>query len=297
MKIIILFLMLLLSGRQGFGYPLSGGDKSIVQDVKASGGGRRKSSSSFVLADNVVGQPGIIGFSSHSGEDLSHGYLGAGKEGQPVFYIKSIILYPEHLTFINRVGVIEGRAQSPVSLNPEKICLVRLSDNKYFNGIDWTSQEVWLTCQGGADWFYEVRDRDVFEYGNQYKISAMAVDVTEAFESDYPSVNFTYVFSTDFKQSLAAYPNPFFPTYGNTAGNTVTIEYFLQQSVETRIYIYAINGELVREWKGEEYNTIGLHRFQWDGKNKHNVIVGSGIYMLVVKSGSKNSMDKIAIIR
>ncbi|MBU1076568.1 MAG: T9SS type A sorting domain-containing protein [Spirochaetes bacterium] len=297
MKIIILLLLLLWPGKTGIAFPLSGGDKTILQDVKASGGGRKKVSSSFVMADHVVGQPGIIGLSIGSGNNLSHGYLGGGKEGLSVSYIKSIIQYPENSTFVEKVGTIQGQTLSPISIKEEMIRLQRLSDNKYFNGKDWTAQELWLTCRGGLKWAYDLIDSDVFEYGNQYTISAKAVDITEAFEKDYPNVTFTYVYSTDFKQSLACYPNPFFPGSGLEAKNSVTIEYFLQESGKTRIYIYALNGELVHEWEGEEYNTTGLHRLQWDGKNRNNVLVGNGIYMLVVNTGSKQSIDKIAVIR
>ena len=91
-----------------------------------------------------------------------------------------------------------------------------------------------------------------------------------------------------------AYPNP---CYMNTAGY-LRVSNITLNSVNTRIFIYNIAGELVRtlkEGEGIEIQT-GSKIGKWDGKNSNDEMVASGIYIYLIKSDNlKSKMEKIAI--
>ena len=297
MKILIFMLAGLLIVSNIFSFPLSGGNKTIIQDVKATGGRPGRVSSQYYMENDVIGQAALIGYAFSGSKGLAHGYLGGGLAGIGVDYIQSTILYPGNNTFIDVLNLIKGRVESPILIREEQILIQRLSDNKYFDGTGWVDTEVWITCDGTDNWSYAINNRKIFDYGVSYKVSAKGIDVTGAEEKLYPTVTFTFVFSTDFKTYIAAYPNPFFPDSPDSSKASITIEYFLPEYNHTDIYIYAVNGELVKKWSGEEYNTPGLHRIKWDGRNENNVIVGNGVYMLVVTSGDEKGIDKIVVVR
>ncbi|MDD5065848.1 MAG: T9SS type A sorting domain-containing protein [bacterium] len=290
------FIFVLHSGLRAF--PLTGGNKLIYQDVHASGGMVGRTGGSFYMEDDVIGQPALVGSSYNVTRFLSHGYLGGGSSGISVSYIRSTILTPQADTFVDQLAAVLGRVLSPVQVRDEQITLQRMADGLYFNGREWQEQEIWLTCNGNLNWDYPISDdKSIFTYGQQYRISARATDVTGAIESSYPSLLFTFVFSTDFKGSVCNYPNPFYPDSSDSTRNYTTIEYFLSSEKIVKIYIFAVNGEAVKSWSGIEYNRAGLHRIRWDGRSEKGSIVGNGVYMLVVDIGSQKVIEKISVIR
>lgn len=208
--------------------------------------------------------------------------------------IVSTILFPLNNTIIDTVEFFNGLVNSPVVIEEEQILLQCLSDNKYFNGSDWQDNELWITCDGITDWKYNILTDKIFTYGVQYTLKARGRDIYGLTESNYPSVLFTYVYSTEFKKSVCNYPNPFYP---DGSENITTIEYFLTMDRDVKVHIHAINGELVKKWTGAEYGTSGLHRIKWDGKNENGIIVGSGVYMLIVTADNEKKIEKILVIR
>lgn len=295
---ITFFALFLIPCSSLFSFPLTNGNTRLVQDVYASGGYVGRTGGSCYMEADVIGQPALVGSSFNAAHHLSHGYLGGGTSGLAAFYIRSSILSPQADSFVDRLGTVTGRVVSPVQIREEKITLQRLADSLYFDGSVWQDQQVWLTCSGIADWGYPVPDdRSVFEYGLQYRVTAKGTDVTGAEETEYPSITFTYLFSADFRSSICNYPNPFYPDSSDASRNTTTIEYFLSTERKVSIYVYAMNGELVRSWSGADYGRTGLHRIKWDGKNRNGTGVGNGIYMLVVDIGHQQVMEKMSVIR
>ncbi|MBU1075895.1 MAG: hypothetical protein KKH98_01290, partial [Spirochaetes bacterium] len=211
--------------------------------------------------------------------------------------IISSILFPENNSFIDAVSFFKGGVVSPVTLQDEETLLQRMSDQKYFSGTEWQDNEIWLNCTGTTNWLYSLTTDKIFDYGFQYTIKARGRDIYGLTESKYPSVLFTFVYSTDFKHSLCNYPNPFYPDSQHASDNKTTIEYFLSENRDVKIYIYAINGELVKKWAGAEYGQMGLHRVLWDGKNENGMLVASSVYMLVVTADNEKQIEKILVVR
>jgi hypothetical protein len=65
------------------------------------------------------------------------------------------------------------------------------------------------------------------------------------------------------------YPNPFNPT--------TTIAFEIPEDAPVQLDIYNIRGQLVKEIR---YETLpkGYHRLVWDGRDRNNRSVGSGVY-------------------
>lgn len=280
-------------------FPLIGGEKFLEQDVLCAGGRQDRTGGPYTLEDDVIGQPALIGNARESGTSLAHGYLGGGLSGVSVGYLRSTIKNPLPNMFVDALTAITGLVTSPIQVREEQILLECVSDGMYFNGTAWQAASVWLTCSGTTFWLYSIQeDNKVFTYGLEYRLSARATDIIGSVEDEGPTILFTYVYSTGLGSSLCNYPNPFYPVSQDSSRNRTTIEYFLRSPGKAMaLFIYAINGELVRKWSGVELATAGLHRIVWDGRNEDGAIVGSGTYLLIVDNGSEKAMEKIAVIQ
>lgn len=293
------FLMAILIPWDLHSFPLTNGSLCMERDIISSGGGPGRNGSGFYMVNDIIGT-GLGAESLMSGGTivLAPGYIGDPLPIKDVDYIQSKIVFPENNAFISKVDRIQGTVSSPIQIDKVQILIQRVLDNHYFNGQSWANQETWLDCTGKNQWTYTFpKDKKVFEYGLQYKIICKSTDVIGANEKKYPFNIFTYIYSTDFKKSVCNYPNPFYPNSSDTTKSSTTLEYFLSDYKKINIYIYSINGELVKSWSGEELNTPGLHRLKWDGRNEKNIFVGSGIFMFVVDAGTIKAIEKIAVIR
>jgi outer membrane protein assembly factor BamB len=89
---------------------------------------------------------------------------------------------------------------------------------------------------------------------------------------------------------LQNYPNPFNPE--------TTIEYSITaaEMQKVRLSIFSITGQLVRELVGG-YQSPGVHRMVWDGKNDSGVQVPTGVYFYRLTAGSFTQTKKMVLIK
>ncbi|OQA91435.1 MAG: Fibronectin type III domain protein [Elusimicrobia bacterium ADurb.Bin231] len=81
------------------------------------------------------------------------------------------------------------------------------------------------------------------------------------------------------KDDVFAYPNP-------ARNKKITFRYkAINASHKTRIKIYTISGELVKEIKDEQINRTAApkYEFEWDLKNNNNREIASGVYIYIVE--------------
>jgi len=89
------------------------------------------------------------------------------------------------------------------------------------------------------------------------------------------------------------YPNPFYPAKDRIA----TISYNLNREANVVIEVYNIAGELVKEWN-EGYKSEGEHQTDWEGRNRGERQVSSGIYIILLReNGLAADKKKMAVIR
>jgi hypothetical protein len=86
------------------------------------------------------------------------------------------------------------------------------------------------------------------------------------------------------------YPNPFNPS--------TTISYAIPEgeNVITRLAIYNIRGQLVRELVDEIQNP-GIYRVEWDGRDQHGRQVASGVYIYHLQAGDFVQTRKMVLLK
>ncbi len=85
------------------------------------------------------------------------------------------------------------------------------------------------------------------------------------------------------------FPNPFNPS--------TTIRYGLPQTGKVTLKVYSLKGEEVAVLANEEQQAAGYHVAIWDGRNKNGEIVGSGVYIYRLSTGTTVITKKMALIK
>ena len=91
---------------------------------------------------------------------------------------------------------------------------------------------------------------------------------------------------------VRVYPNPWMPNDNNSdTGTEATGIVFDNLTTNTRIKIYTISGQLVKE------ETIHDSSWSWDGRNSAGNPVFSGVYLYIMLNDSETKKGKLTIIR
>jgi hypothetical protein len=109
---------------------------------------------------------------------------------------------------------------------------------------------------------------------------------------------YTYTFGTDVEEdpvgvpteySLGNYPNPFNPE--------TAIQFGLPGSADVTLAVYDLQGVLVKNLvAGDTYNA-GIHRVMWDGTDRQNRQVPSGIYLYILKVGRHTETRRCLLLK
>ena len=84
------------------------------------------------------------------------------------------------------------------------------------------------------------------------------------------------------------YPNPFNPT--------TQIEYQITSAGHVEVQVFNINGELIKTLTNAELSA-GKYSVCWNGKDKNNNSVASGIYIYRVMSGNSILSKKMLLLK
>jgi hypothetical protein len=84
------------------------------------------------------------------------------------------------------------------------------------------------------------------------------------------------------------YPNPFNPE--------TTIHYQLARSIQVKIGIYNVMGQLVKTLVDENQNA-GKHTVVWRGDNDQGKVVSTGIYFVKMQAGDFTQTHKMTLLR
>ncbi|MBN1233154.1 MAG: S8 family serine peptidase [Candidatus Coatesbacteria bacterium] len=128
--------------------------------------------------------------------------------------------------------------------------------------------------------------------GYETQSSSVSFNGTNGAGCDFPMLKKGWSSST---RSLGAFPNP--------SKGEIWFGFELLEKSEVTIKIYNSNGTLIKDIvvkdqeKGIHMSTTSGSAIYWDGKDKNNVKMGSGIYLYVIKIGDITESGKFAIIR
>mgnify|MGYP001216246856 FL=1 len=84
------------------------------------------------------------------------------------------------------------------------------------------------------------------------------------------------------------YPNPFNPS--------TTIVFSIPNSSKTKLDVYNVRGQKVKQLINYDLEQ-GYHKIVWDGRDKNNRSVGSGIYFVRLETSRKVCVRKIMLIK
>ncbi len=84
------------------------------------------------------------------------------------------------------------------------------------------------------------------------------------------------------------YPNPFNPD--------TSIQFELSQPAVTTVEVYNVRGRKINTILNEKLNT-GTHTCRWDGKDYNGTTASSGIYMIRIRSGSEQWVQRAMLLK
>jgi FlgD Ig-like domain len=118
-----------------------------------------------------------------------------------------------------------------------------------------------------------------------YNTGDELIDIKSIIDADPLFNNIVNVPTTDpIAKSIAVYPNPF--------SDKISIQYSLFSEEATKLLIYNSMGQEVMVMSDGNEN-IGLHSYEWNGKNKNGIAVAAGIYNYKLQIGDKSYFGKI----
>ena len=87
---------------------------------------------------------------------------------------------------------------------------------------------------------------------------------------------------------ITNHPNPFNPS--------TTISFTISESGETNLSIYNISGQKIRELL-DSHLPAGSNSILWDGRDDNGAPVSSGIYFVLLVSGTKQAVQKMMLMK
>ena len=127
-----------------------------------------------------------------------------------VFYMDldkptSTIDIPINNSYINKLDSISGRALDTGGscLSNVNLSILRKSDMKCWNGVDWSPENTWLPVEGGTDWSYDATEVP-WTSNTEYMISSRASDHAKNIE--IPDGGIVFLFDSETPESDIGYP-------------------------------------------------------------------------------------------
>jgi hypothetical protein len=154
--------------------------------------------------------------------------------------------------------------------------------------------ESLITALGNAFSGASYRYLDKPDLAGDYYYQLQSVSLTGATSFHGPiSVALT---SVDLKKYALPDNYSLFQNYPNPFNPETTIEFSLPKAGLVEIAIYDINGKIVRSVISEE-KPAGTFWLKWDGRDESGVLVSSGIYFTIMKSGAFRQTNKMILMK
>jgi hypothetical protein len=104
----------------------------------------------------------------------------------------SIINNPENNSYhytLNEINGIASDGSNGSGINKVHVSIERLSDNYFWNGSGWNSNQHWLVASGTSSWYFNT-GTVVWDSGVQYRVRSKAVDNASNVEQSGPGKYF-----------------------------------------------------------------------------------------------------------
>ena len=208
----------------------------------------------------------------------------------------------ENIFTESNVSLIDARAGgSAVKIDASKIALIGgyTEENQPMASVE----------------IVEIKDRNIYNQSNAEPLNYARSEPTavfcdsfiyvfggrDSFDKCIPYVEKTYIepVATTIKRSdhsniinnfelYQNYPNPFNPS--------TTISFRNSKAMKIKLDIYTINGTHIKTLFNE-YLYPGTHQFKWDGTDKHDDPVSSGVYFYKCDNGNASATKRMILLR
>ena len=169
----------------------------------------------------------------------------------------------------------------PLDNNPDDVILFRNEDG----GQTWTEESIDNNLDG-ANYVY-IADIDN-DHHLDILVTATGADQIVWYKNSITDIDPASGKISTFYELSQNYPNPF--------NSRTSIEYSLAKSSNTIVKIFDMFGREVITLL-EENQKQGVHRIHWDGLDKMNQSVATGVYLFRIEAGKFNSTKKMVYLR
>ncbi|MCK4654557.1 MAG: T9SS type A sorting domain-containing protein, partial [Candidatus Cloacimonetes bacterium] len=186
-------------------------------------------------------------------------------------------------------GGIEGYTYNPTTSDPVDYVLLKINNQPgEFTFSDSLGNFQFKLPAGTYDVYAE---RVFYENVIQYEIEVfdglftqIAIPMIEIVDvGDYEITKSEFLIS-----NLSNFPNPFNPS--------TTISFNLKNSSNVKLIVYNVKGQKVKTLINDQYSK-GAHSVIWNGKDKNNKPVSSGLYFYKLSSGKETQVKKMLLLK
>ena len=188
-------------------------------------------------------------------------------------------------------GTVHGSINTTNINQPEDIIITAgnyrnnlSSDNTFSIDLTPGTYEFYATSSAGNSDIIEIEieENEILELDN------ITINETSFEENDSEQI------TTNLKTN---FPNPFNLSIPNKNGKIETnISFSLAENSQTELSIYNLKGRKVKTLINKDY-TKGSYSIPWNGKNKNNKRVSSGVYFYRLKTSSKIYTRKMLLLK
>ncbi|MCK4695042.1 MAG: T9SS type A sorting domain-containing protein, partial [Candidatus Cloacimonetes bacterium] len=208
---------------------------------------------------------------------------------------------------IDNLGFFEFTVPCPLS----EFCKIRISS---LDGVVVNTSDLFTIVDSPVNWLYANTMSGTIPAGESENITLsissenLEVGIYEAYlriETNLGQVLslpvclevISNILAVDKYRLYQNYPNPFKPTSTIASRSLFTrIRFDLKESAKVKLQIFNLRGQLIKTLLEEEMDA-GEQEAWWDGTDKYNNPVSSGIYFYKLKAGNYEKAKKMILLK
>ncbi|MCD4820037.1 MAG: T9SS type A sorting domain-containing protein [Candidatus Cloacimonetes bacterium] len=158
------------------------------------------------------------------------------------------------------------------------------------------------TCYKVQKWDPSDQEWDTCEFINSVWVDTFSISIGDPLmvyvneNTTWPGETRQTIIQEDEDHSVTPLATTMYNNYPNPFNPTTTISFYLQSDSVVKLDIFNIKGQKVKTIAYEKF-TSGKHSLVWDGKDKNNRPVASGVYFYKMKSNNYDSVKKMLMIK
>ncbi len=155
----------------------------------------------------------------------------------------------------------------------------------------------YLQFNGAADRTWTLVHQEDFDYDDDLNMALWTISaVYQATLIPQTRVAYSYTDLVSTEDHLAPAPISNLKIFPNPFNPKTNLSFELEKTQDVQIEVYNLKGQKVRTLLGDVL-TKGTHQISWDGKDDNGLGLGSGMYILRLKTGSNSRSAKVILLK